>query len=65
MLLKDTELIIQGTDRDGEQYPPAYAQPGEYELLEKLIQQYRTHYPRCIHIKVNIALPDPDFMRDK
>lgn len=64
-MLKDTELLIHGTDRTGKLYESIYAMPLANATLDALVSHYREMYPQCIHVEVSIAFPDPDYMRQK
>ena len=65
-MLKDCEVMICGTDRDGNKYVEAnLSEPYDLATLDDVVACYRKVFPKCIHIEMHIAFPDPDFMRTK
>jgi hypothetical protein len=59
------ELIIYGTCRHGIVHEQHHLINTFVEQIPAVIAHYRECNPQCIHVSVDIAFPDPDFMRTK
>lgn len=67
-MFKDHCFLIYGTTRAGVKHPSFMIDGNEInvlDMMDDLVASYRNMYPDSIHIRLDIAFPDPEFMAER